>query len=277
MYDTCRSEEITEMQMKSMSVTTSNEYANKIKTQRKQQNKESGSEESGDEERRIKSVGKKITCKFCRFDHVPDKRKCPAWGKTCNKCKRKNHFAKKCRKSTIYAIESEEEEISIVRIQAMREKAIFVKMLLNDVRVDFQVDCGASANILPCKYVKKRKISVCDRTLVMWNGSKVKPMGTCVVPVINPRNQKKYDVKFLIVENDELTPLLGLKTTEEMKLLTIHKENFVSAVFCKTTDVIDRHAEVFSNDLGKLPGTVHLEVDPSYSPVALPARKIPCQ
>ena len=108
---------------------------------------------------------------------MPDKRKCPAWGKTCNKCKRKNHFAKKCRRSAIYAIESEE-EISVVRIQAMREKAVLAKMLVNDVQVDFQVDGGASANILSCKYVKKAKISACDRTLVMWNGSKVKPMGT---------------------------------------------------------------------------------------------------
>ena len=56
--DTCRSEEIIEMQMKSMSA-TSNEYTNKIKIQRKQQNKESESEESGDEEKKIKSVEKK--------------------------------------------------------------------------------------------------------------------------------------------------------------------------------------------------------------------------
>ena len=154
----------------------------------------------------------------------------------------------------------------------MREKAVFAKMLVNDVQVDFQVDCGASAYILPCKYVKKVKISACDRTLVMWDGSKVKlPMGTCVVPVVNLRNQKKYDVKFLIVKNDDLTPLFGLKATEKMKLLTIHKENFISAVSCKATDVVDKYAEVLSNDLGKLPGTVHLEVDLNYHPVILPA------
>ena len=153
----------------------------------------------------------------------------------------------------------------------MREKAVFAKMLVNDVQVDFQVDCGASANILTCKYVKKAKISTCDRTLVMWNSGKVKPMGTCVVPVVNIRNQNKYDVKFLIVKNDDLTPLLGLKATEKMKLLTIHKENFISAVSCKATDVVDKYAEVLSNDLGKLPGTVHLEVDLNYHPVILPA------
>ena len=271
--DTCRSEEITEMQMKSMSE-TSNDYANKIKTQRRRQYKESESDGSEDDERKTKSVEKKISCKFCGFEHLPDKRKCPAWGKTCNKCKRKNHFAKRCRKSAIYCIESEEEEISIVRIQAMKEKAVFAKMLVSDVHVYFQVDCGASANILPYKYVQKEKISPCDRTLVMWNGTKAKPLGTCVVRVVNLRNQKKYDVKFLIVK-DDLTPLLGLKTTEEMRLLTIHKENFISTVFCKKTEVVDKHAEDFNDDLGRLPGIVHLEVDPNHKPVVLPARKIP--
>ncbi|CAB3979230.1 Hypothetical predicted protein [Paramuricea clavata] len=178
--------------------------------------------------------------------------------------------------SAIYCIESEEEEISVVRIQATKEKAVFAKMLVNDVPVYFQVDCGASANILPYKYVEKEKISPCDRTLVMWNGSKVKYLGTCVVRAVNLRNQKKYDVKFLIVDlKDDLTPLLGLKTTEEMRLLTIHKENFISTMFCKKMEVVDKHAEVFNDDLGRLPGIVHLEVGPNHKPVVLPARKIP--
>ena len=81
-------------------------------------------------------------------------------------------------------------------------------------------------------------------------------------------------MKFLIVK-DDLTPLLGLKTTEEMRLLTIHKENFISTVFCKKTEAVDKHADVFNDDLGRLPGIVHLEVDPNHKPVVLPARKIP--
>jgi hypothetical protein len=71
----------------------------------------------------------------------------------------------------------------------MKENAVFAKMLVNDVDIYFQVDCGASANILPYKYVEKEKISPCDRTLVMWNDTKVKPLGTCVVRVVNLSNQ----------------------------------------------------------------------------------------
>ena len=139
---------------------------------------------------------------------------------------------------------------------------------------NFQVDCGTSANILPCRYVANEKISQCDRTLVMWNSTKVKPLGASVVQVVNLRNQKKYDVKFLVVKRDQ-TPLLGLNTTEVMGLLTIHKENYIGTVFCKKTEMVQKHADVFVNKLGRLPGVVHLEVDPNYKPLVLPAQKIP--
>ena len=59
------------------------------------------------------------------------------------------HFAMRFRKSFIYCIGSEEEEISVVTIQATKDKTIFEKMLVNDIHVNFQIDCGASANILP--------------------------------------------------------------------------------------------------------------------------------
>ena len=35
---------------------------------------------------------KLISCKFCGYEHLPDKKKCPALGKTCKRCKGKNHL-----------------------------------------------------------------------------------------------------------------------------------------------------------------------------------------
>ena len=37
-----------------------------------------------------------IRCKFCATTHTRDKFQCPAWGKTCSVCKRRNHFAAAC-------------------------------------------------------------------------------------------------------------------------------------------------------------------------------------
>ena len=108
----------------------------------------------------------------------------------------------------------------------------------------------------------------------MWNGIKVKPVGTCALPVVNPWNYTKYKVRFLVFK-ENLTPLLGLNATEKMGLLTVHKENFVSVVENSEDDLFVKYADVFDKSPGKLPGKVHLQVDLACQPVTLPARKVP--
>ena len=81
-------------------------------------------------------------------------------------------------------------------------------------------------------------------------------------------------MRFLVVK-ESLNPLLGLNATEKMSLLTVHKENFVSVVENLENDLANNYPDVFDNGLGKLPGKVHLQVDPACQPVILPARKVP--
>ena len=268
--DICRSEEITALQMKSLSEPADSIHQVKSKTKKSHTPQRS-------EVKSSPQTGKKIFCKFCGYDHVLDRKKCPALGKTCKWCNGKNHFAKKCKKESVYCIESEEEEleeISVVRVQAIKETAVFAKMLVRQYPMKFQIDCRASANILPVKYAEGEELTPCSQTLVMWNGTKVKPIGTCALPVVNPKNNDKFKVRFLIVEED-LTPLLGLNDTEKMKLLTVHKENFVNLVENTNDDLTVKYADVFGKDLGTIPGKVHLEVDSDCKPVILPARKVP--
>ena len=37
-----------------------------------------------------------VNCKYCGLSHERVKEKCPAWGKTCRSCGKKNHYAKVC-------------------------------------------------------------------------------------------------------------------------------------------------------------------------------------
>ena len=108
----------------------------------------------------------------------------------------------------------------------------------------------------------------------MWNGTKVKLVGTCALPAVNPKNNEGYKIRFLVVKED-LTPLLGLNATQKMKLLTVHKKNFVNVVENANDNLTVKYADVFNKALGTLPGKVNLQVDPDCKPVILPARKLP--
>ena len=63
--DVCRSEEVAELQMESLSGPVDNEPRAPTPVDGRS--------------------AKKISCKFCGYDHQPDRKMCPAWGKTCNR------------------------------------------------------------------------------------------------------------------------------------------------------------------------------------------------
>ena len=43
-----------------------------------------------------KHISNHTTCGNCGYEHQPNMQKCPAQGKTCNKCGKKNHFQQVC-------------------------------------------------------------------------------------------------------------------------------------------------------------------------------------
>ena len=72
-------------------------------------------------------------------------------------------------------------------------------MTVEDKKVNFQVDCGASVNILPPKFTTGQDVKPTDKKLRMWNEAEVKPIGTSAVIIQNPKTKKRFGVKFVIV------------------------------------------------------------------------------
>lgn len=76
-----------------------------------------------------------------------------------------------------------------------------------------------------------------NQVLSTYNGGKIKPIGKCGLPVRNPRNGKKYNKEFVVVEN-AATSILGARTSQEMKLIHMHGENIQIAQIHHTEDKI---------------------------------------
>ncbi len=81
--------------------------------------------------------------------------------------------------------------------------------------------------------------------------------------------------------NDDLTPLLGSKPSQQMGLITVNTDSFVCTnvatepIRSEAKDICDEFSDVFDGPLGTFPGTVHLETEPSAVPSVLPPRRVP--
>ncbi|CAB4034915.1 Hypothetical predicted protein [Paramuricea clavata] len=108
--DMCRNSEIANAQWKTMNNEldgvaavnyTSNEKKSGGSKKKEGLNKNNG---------RTKEYFKE-SCKYCGGKHKRDKKQCPAYGETCNNCKKKHHFARVCKqkvKKDVHAIMEEQ-------------------------------------------------------------------------------------------------------------------------------------------------------------------------
>ena len=158
-----------------------------------------------------------------------------------------------------------EEQLNTVA-SAGNPNRVFATLLVNGKEEKVQLGNGSTVNIMADKIVKNlygenglddmEKTSV---TLVMYNKSEVKPVGKKRFKVVNPKNKKKYDIDFLIVTG-ACKPLLSLRVSEHLQLLTINKQNIL-AMYCNAVesglftkeDCLSLHKDVFSGE-GKLEG-----------------------
>ena len=237
-------------------------------------------------------------CRFCGTSHIMDKNKCPAFGETCDNCGGKNHFARKCRKPNAHLDKQKRKKHTLSQrkhcnrvkeeadcdcdssedfefcqaIQKTTKKLIKCRMIVDSQEVVFQIDTGASVNLLPAKYCS-RPLDRYDGKLMMWNNAECKPLGTIRMKVKNPRNGKKYSVPFLVYDHKGSLHILGNTTSQQMGLVTVEQENFESVA--NILNACSNYSEVFDGSLGQLPGYQSLTVRPNAVPTIMAKRRIP--
>ena len=234
---------------------------------------------------------KQVKCRFCGKTHEMTKEACPAWGKLCSKCNGRNHFAIVCQnKGRVHVVDAERQDDNAYELlngvttvnNVKPEKAespskplIFAEMCIDGKRIKFQVDSGASVNLIPACHIGEAELSRPTKVLQMWDKSLKTPLGECRVKMINPANNKKYAVLFTVVDED-LMPLLGASASQQMGLITVNRANIRQVTATnREADILEKYKDVFNDDVGHFPGKAHLEVDATVKPVINPARKIP--
>ncbi|XP_049903425.1 uncharacterized protein LOC126392184 [Epinephelus moara] len=157
-----------------------------------------------------------VSCMFCGNTHERNKRKCPAFGKRCKKCGKENHFAVRCKSKTekwkegkqVHTVTEQDSDdyedilsVTTRDIQTETDKGakeepaknshLFAGMLVDKELVQFQIDCGAKYNVIPINLVNPDiRLEPTKKVLLMYNKTKLYPLGKCKVKVRNLRNQK---------------------------------------------------------------------------------------
>ena len=106
--------------------------------------------------------------------------------------------------------------------------------------------------------------------------------------MFNSATRKEGIIQFRIV-NEDLTPLLGLRDSEELKLLELLREN-IAILDCGKSDVpssaselhapltmatiLTNYPDVFDDSVGKLEGELHLYTKQDVTPSKAVPREI---
>lgn len=231
-----------------------------------------------------------INCTKCGKSHKI--RECPAFGKLCNICKLKNHFAAVCRmknkQNIYYRNGAYSKSVNVLKRESVPEIYIdsITKNKVNENywcetiqvsgrNVNFKLDTGAEANILPlyiyneleldkiCRMNKSRLI------LIAYGNNRLHSEGQINIKC-SSRKCKNISLSFEVVNVDS-DPILGLKACVKLDLVRrVHEIEF------QTKDkIISAYEEVFQG-LGEFPGKpYHIELKNDVPPVINPPRRVP--
>ena len=211
-----------------------------------------------------------------------NKRHCPVWGAVYSICKIKNHFkdSKECkrlqkerkpkpgnqnqsrstRKPFVLKVDEDGEEhfhevvdkFCTLNQQCDHSKA-FADLLISKKRisVNFQIDSGSTYSILPGGVYKEisgdhdlqdLNTTVRPTLLLYEEKTKIQTLGARKCFVFNPATRKEGIIQFRIV-NEDLTPLLGLRDSEELKLFELIREK-IATLDCGKPDVPSSASEL---------------------------------
>ena len=199
-----------------------------------------------------------------------------------------NHFAKMCRSSqrNIHSIETEESSTDtssqyfIERIQTKEEKnnePVAKLYLTNEgINVEFKIDTGAEANVIPMKTLNKMhpqpKLRPTSDILTSYTGESLKVAGTCQLEV-QYKNRELRTHKFYVVDTDK-RPILSRQTSVSLNLIKFIYNIEQTPVTSTTDEILVEYKDVFEG-IGKMPGKCKIHLKPRAIPSVQPPRKVP--
>lgn len=260
-----------------------------------------------------KGPKKDFVCYRCKGNHAPEE--CRFVNELCHKCGKRGHIKRACRSKRAGASSQKapfkghrverkekekdrrshlvkEEEVSDVEdasdintIYSVSQNLpkvapITQKLKVNGMEVEFEVDTGCGVTIISKEQYSKlwKRTDMpewrsCNMNLKTYTGEKMGVLGQVTGRVTYQEVEKKLA---MVVVEGAGPNLLGRGWLSDLGLLPqlVNKVTMTPAV--KLSDVLDRHTEVFKEELGQLKGTTaNIHVNPEAQPRFYKPRRLP--
>lgn len=238
-----------------------------------------------------------LRCYRCGADHKPTD--CGFKDAECHYCHKKGHIAKVCRSKArdgkrkppnrkppqkgthqVTEVPGDEAEYSLYHIPSTSARPLLVTVTLNSSETQMEVDTGATLSIISIATYRKLwpkeqapRLEPSQATLKTYTGERIAVEGTISVEVAYERQRARLNL--LVVAGDGPS-LLGRDWLQRLRLNWSQLHYVPSSSSTRVQEVLDRHPDVFKEELGMLRGTTaKIQLNPSAQPKFYRARPVP--
>ena len=241
----------------------------------------------------------KTSCFNCGNKHAP--KSCPAYGKECFKCHKKNHFAKfgrsVARKAGAVTREIQEDQslssddemffmggLNFKEKKNSSDTVWWEKISIDSSVIRFKIDSGAEVNLISKeqwdRLVQRVPLKESKAVLQTLNGGALQNMGKAVVE-FGIKNANVRDE--IYVTRDKTCPILGLKTATQLGLIQRgnNASSRVDVVFKSEPhsftgqEIKEQFGSVSDGELGKYPGSYRITLTKDANPKINVPRRVP--
>lgn len=246
-------------------------------------------EKSNFNQSNMNNTKRNYKCKNCNYSH--DYGKCPAWGKFCNICKGKNHFAPVCsqknKKLHVVTFPNEnyngEEHFYINMISEQKlsyevknnnsaDSSWLEKIKIDNYLIEFKLDTGADVNVIPLKIFnlikksKSYKLKPISIQLEAYGGFQIKPIG-CVEFLCESKHGFSLENFYVVDVNSK--PVLSGKSSVKMGFI-----KRINSIDDSKINFINKNKIVFEGT-GKFPEKCKISIKSNAVPCSMPPNRIP--